>query len=100
MSQSQQDVGLVADIGATYARFALVQPDGRVMPARIYALNDYTTQSAAIDAYLAEEAPHVRPTQAVLSVASPIVDDEVTFTNHPWEFSVKALREQKGFKRL
>ena len=100
MGRSALDTGLVADIGATNARFALVLPDGATTPPRVYALDDYPSLFAALDAYLAAEAPPARPTQAVLAVASAITDDEVTLTNHPWEFSVKELRARMGLTRL
>ncbi len=93
-------VGLIGDIGATNARFALVQPGGGTTTARVYALTDYGSLSEAIDAYLTAESPSVRPAQAVLAVASPVTGDEVTLTNHPWTFSVEAVRQQFGLKRL
>jgi glucokinase len=92
--------GLVGDIGATNARFALVQPGGQVSPAHVYALNDYPSLPEAIEAYLREEKPAEKPVQAVLAVASPVTGDQVTLTNHPWTFSVKALRAQLGLRRL
>lgn len=93
-------VGLIGDIGATNARFALVQPDGATSSARVNALNDYASLSDAIDAYLTEESPPVRPVQAVLAVASPITSDEVALTNHAWEFSIETLRRHLGLRRL
>ena len=94
------EVGLIGDVGATNARFALVQPDGSVSPARSYSLNDYPSLPDAIDKYLAEEMPPLRPAQAVLAVASPALGDQVTFTNHAWTFSIEALRQHVGLKRL
>jgi glucokinase len=94
------EVGLIGDIGATNARFALVQDDGSMTPARVYALNDYPSLSDAIDAYLAEESPPTRPRQAVLAVASPITGDQVTLTNHIWTFSIEGLRRHVGLERL
>ena len=94
------EVGLIGDIGATNARFALVQPDGNTTPARVHALNDYPSLSDAIDAYLAEESPPARPGQAVLAVASPVTGDQVTLTNHTWTFSIEALRQHVGLSRL
>jgi glucokinase len=94
------DVGLIGDIGATNARFALVQPDGKASAARVYALSDYASLPDAIDAYLTEESPPTLPVRAVLAVASPVTADQVTLTNHPWTFSVDALRRQFGLKRL
>jgi glucokinase len=100
VTSSDVGVGLIADIGATNTRFALVQPDGTTTAARVYALNDYASLREAIDAYLTEEAPPTRPVQAVLAVASPVTGDQVTLTNHPWTFSVEALRQHLGLRRL
>ena len=92
-------VGLIGDIGASNARFSLVRP-GKASPAHVYALNDYPSLPDAIEAYLHEEKPAEKPVQAVLAVASPVTGDQVTLTNHPWTFSVKARREQLGLRRL
>ena len=93
-------IGLIGDIGATNARFSLVQPGGGASPPRVYALNDYPSLPDAIEAYLREERPAQKPVQAVLAVASPVTENQVTLTNHPWTFSVKALRAQLGLRRL
>ena len=97
---SAPDLGLIGDVGATNARFALVQPDGITTAARVYALNDYTSLTEAISAYLAEESPAARPEQAVLAVASPVTGDQVTLTNHPWTFSIEAVRKHFGLRRF
>ena len=94
------NIGLVGDIGATNARFALVGAGGTTTSARTYALNDYPSLADAINAYLAEEAPTTRPIQAVLAVAAPIRGDQVTLTNHPWTFSIEAIREHFELRRL
>jgi len=94
------EVGLVADIGATNARFAVVKEDGTTTAPRVYALDDYPSLFDALDAYFADESPTVRPSLAVLAVASPITGDEVELTNHPWEFSVDTLRGKIGLRRL
>ena len=48
----------------------------------------------------ASEQPTTTPRQAVLAVASPIADDQVTLTNNPWSFSIAALQRQLGVRRL
>ncbi len=93
-------VGLIGDIGATNARFALAGPDGRPCMARVYALTDYDSLHDALEAYLTEASPTKRPTRAALAVASPVTDDQVTMTNHPWTFSVDILKHQFGLSRL
>jgi glucokinase len=93
MSGPGAEFGLLGDIGATNARFALAQPDGAISIARVYALNDYTSLFDALDAYLCEEEPPAMPSRAALAVASPITSDDVALTNHAWEFSIAALRQ-------
>jgi glucokinase len=92
--------GLIADIGATNTRLALVEPGGAIARTRVVATDDYASLRDAIEAYLATEAPPVKPTIAVLAVAAPVAGDTVTLTNHPWTFSADALRKHFGFKQL
>ena len=51
---STTDWGLVGDIGATYARFALVQPDGKLSNTRAIPCEDYASIGDALSAYLGE----------------------------------------------
>jgi glucokinase len=99
-SKMQPELGLIGDIGATNARFALVPSEGIVTRARVYALNDHPSLIDAIEAYLTEESPPVSPMQAVLAVAAPVTGDQVTLTNHPWTFSIEALRQHLKLRRL
>jgi glucokinase len=93
-------VGLIGDIGATNARFALVLPGGKTTTVRVCALDDYPSLADALDAYLIEQAPAARPIDAVLAVASPVTGDEITLTNHAWTFSIEQLRSHLGLRRL
>ena len=94
------EIGLIGDIGATNARFALVEPGGGTTNARLYALNDFSSLAEALDAYLKEQTPPAVPAEAVLAVASPIMGDRVTLTNHAWSFSIEELRRHLGLRRL
>jgi glucokinase len=96
---------LVGDIGATNARFALA--DGAILrSARVLAVDDYSSLDAAIDAYLASEGLAAesrggsRLHVAALAVASPVTGDQISFTNHPWTFSIRALRQRLKLERL
>jgi len=100
IAQRDVGVGLIGDIGATNARFALVLPGGKATPARVCALDDYPSLADALDAYLIEQSPAVRPAEAVLAIASPVTGDEITLTNHAWTFSVEELRRHLGLRRL
>jgi len=94
------DIDLVGDIGATNARFALVRAGGSLSSVRLYIAADYSSPQAAIETYLAEVSPARQPRRAVLAVASPVTGDQITMTNHPWTFSVKALQQRFGLKCL
>jgi glucokinase len=93
------ELGLVGDVGATNARFALVAPDGRLSRNANLLCDDYPTLTAAIDAYLAQ-ANAGKPTRAVLAVASSPDGDCINFTNNPWTFSIAELTEHLGMQRL
>ena len=72
------DWGLVGDIGATYARFALVEPDGTLTKMRAIPCSDYATVGDVLAAYLGE-MEGAKLAQAVLAVAaSPIGDNGLT----------------------
>jgi glucokinase len=90
---------LIADIGATNARFALVGPTSAVEHVRVLACDDYATISDAIAAYLAADSLP-SPRAAALAVASPVAGDLIALTNHPWSFSISALKQHLGLDRL
>lgn len=93
---------LIADIGGTNARFALlddVQPrDELVLPCA-----DYPDLVSAVEHYLnsvgANAGAH-RPVEAAFAIAGPITGDIVRMTNHVWQFSASRTREQLGLRRL
>jgi len=89
---------LVADIGGTNARFALLDVDG--VPVRIQVLEcaDYPDIESAIRDYL--ETIEEQPVLAVIAIANPVTGDCITMTNHHWSFSVQALKAELGLKSL
>lgn len=91
---------LIGDVGATNARFALVGANKEVGHVRILACEDYGTIGGAITAYFADEPIARAARQGALAVASPVDGDKVAMTNHPWSFSIAALRRQFGLDRL
>jgi glucokinase len=90
---------LIGDIGATNARFAVVER-GEVGHVRVLACEDYRGIDDAIAAYFADEAAAWRPREGALAIASPVGGDRVAMTNHPWSFSIAALQRKLGFDRL
>lgn len=91
---------LVADIGGTNARFALVD-DVKLTPIEPRNLRcaEYPTLVDAVNHYL-EQVALGRPSKAVMSIASPVTGDELSMTNHIWSFSVRETRAALGFRYL
>ncbi len=97
---AMQELGLVADIGGTNTRLALVEPGGAVTRVRVFATDESPNLADMIESYIADEAGGGKPTAAVLAIAGPVTGDEVTLTNFPWTFSVEDLRKRLGLEQL
>jgi glucokinase len=91
---------LVGDVGATNARFGLVSPAAALLHSSIFACDDFAEIGDAVRAYLGSRGSLPAPRIGALAIAAPIVGDDIRMTNHPWRFSVAALRDQLGFDRL
>ena len=91
---------LVADIGGTNARFALVE-EGAYTPQleRTLACANYRSLIDAVLAYL-DDVSQPMPETASLAIATPVTDDRIVMTNHIWDLSVKATRKALGLKSL
>jgi glucokinase len=99
-SEDITETWLVADIGATNARFGLVSPKGAILHTRTLAVANHPSIADAITAYLGEHGTLPIPHQAALAIASAITGDRVAMTNHPWSFSISALRAHLDLARL
>ncbi|MHA1523303.1 MAG: glucokinase [Alphaproteobacteria bacterium] len=91
-----QDLSLVADIGGTYARFALAaggQAD--LAGARKYPVEDFPGPEEAAERFLADlGAPNHgagRPKRFCLAVAGPVTGVRSQITNSPWMIDRDAL---------
>jgi glucokinase len=98
-------VSLIADVGATNARFALLGKTGEIERVRVLACADYPSIDDAIEAYLGQEsalasAESLRPQAAALAIAGPITGERVALTNHPWSFTIGELRRRLDLDRL
>src|ERR1700680_5094689 len=93
-------LSLIGDIGATNARFALVEHSKHFTRPRVLPTDEHASLADAIVAYLADAQPSTALHRSVLAVASPITGDEVVLTNNPWSFSITSLRQRLGLKDL
>lgn len=93
---------LVADVGGTNARFALVDgPDGT--PSRVGALptREHAGLAEAAAAYLERYAPGVRPSAACLAVAGPVAGGTFRLTNAGWPAgTLEEVRTRLGLRHL
>ena len=90
------NLGLIADIGATNARFALADPGG-IYEEQILKCDDYPGILEAAQAYLENVTPEKRPKGASVAIAGPVNGDKFDMTNHTWSFSVEETRKALGF---
>lgn len=90
---------LLADIGGTNARFAVLG-DGSVGPITHLAVGDYGSLGEALDAYLGglPEAGKIRA--AILAVAGTVRDGRCTLTNSPWIIDAAELRAAGRFSTV
>lgn len=99
-SNAGKTCGLVADVGGTNVRFALVDRDAQgrlaIHKAQHYATRDYPGMAEAAAVYLKQCAPPIAPNSAAFAVAGPVSDGKITFTNSDWAFSEKELSEKLG----
>lgn len=90
---------LLADIGATNARFALEPAPGRLEKVEVLQCADYPGIVEAIRAYLARLTGPA-PRHAAIAIANPIDGDHVKMTNRDWQFSIEATRRALGLDTL
>jgi len=91
---------LIADIGGTNARFALVEQGGTTpQHERTLSCANYRTLVDAVLAYL-EDVAQPMPDTASLAIATPVSKDRVVMTNHIWDLSVEETRKGLGLKSL
>ena len=90
---------LLADIGGTNARFALLEGARPGIPL-VLPVAAFPNAEAAIAEALARLAPRTPVTLAVLALAGPVVDGTVRLTNADWQVSAAALAARFGFARV
>ncbi|MDB5814051.1 MAG: glucokinase [Rhodocyclales bacterium] len=90
---------IVGDIGGTNARFARLAANGSPLQILTLRCADYAGPAEALQAYLSRtEGP--APQAAAIGIANPLDGDRVQMTNHAWNFSIEAMRQQLGLTRL
>ena len=98
-STTTKNERLLADIGGTNARFALLSPEGDVHKQIVLPCANHDDIVSAIKEYLSEIGnPPIQ--EAAMAIANPITGDRIKMTNHHWAFSIAATRDALGLKAL
>ncbi len=91
---------LIADIGSTFARFALETAPGVFNATVSLRCAHHADFVAAVRAYLDALPPHRRVEHGAVAIANPVEGDRVRMTNYHWEFSIEGARRQLGLDTL
>lgn len=91
---------LIADIGATNTRCALLDDKGRLVSPEAFRNADFTGIEGLLRVYLEHRRASDWPKRAALAVAAPILGDEVEMINIDWRFSQTALKQSLSLNRL
>jgi glucokinase len=89
---------LLADIGGTNVRFALLQASGEITDSLVLSCADYPHVNDAITDYYARTQPAVLPDAAAFAVAAPPHEAFIKFVNQPWEFYLRDVKERHHLK--
>ncbi len=95
-SRSTAPCTLLADIGGTNSRFALMDA-GEIGPVSYARVVDFATVHDAMADFLDRAPPAGAWFSAVLAVAGPLVNDRCVMTNSPWIIDGPELRTAFGF---
>lgn len=90
---------LLADIGATYARFCIEQRPGRFEHVAVLPCADHGGFVDVVRAYLSS-LPGIVPRHAAVAIANPIAADTVRMTNRDWSFSIRDAQRELRLSTL
>jgi glucokinase len=90
---------IIADIGGTNARFAIVQ-NGALAYESVLKCAAYAGLKEAVEAYCSN-IPDMPLTKGAFALAGPVTgEDSFTLTNHPWAFSISETQQAIGLDQL
>ncbi len=95
----EETYGLVADVGGTNIRVALIDLDsGKQGQVYTYLCKEFATLGDAIRQFLQEVNRQVH--HACIDVACPVDEDHIELTNNHWAFSIRELRRELDLESL
>jgi glucokinase len=91
---------LIADIGATNARCALVDGDGRIVFSQNFQNVDFDGIASLLERFIAQSGAGKPPARAAIAIAAPVGNDEIAMTNIGWRFRPAVLERSLGLREL
>lgn len=96
-----EQFSIIADVGGTNARFALVDWSANaIIKHKVFPCNEFDTIEAVFAAYFDFIALAQRPKRAAIAIANPVTGDQIKMTNHHWSFSIQAVKKQLGLSEF
>ncbi|MFD1382007.1 glucokinase [Rhodanobacter aciditrophus] len=92
---------LIADLGGTNARFALV-PINQYQPqeVRVFSCKEYESFFDAVSTYVEQCSVDFDSIDAiVLAIAGPVNQEVIRFSNNPWHFTRQQVQEHFGLDK-
>ncbi|NRA60878.1 MAG: glucokinase [Psychrobium sp.] len=95
MAESLQNINLVADVGGTNIRLALIYDHKashkKTEHVECFKCADFTSLQSVVKHYLSDKKLTINA--ACFAIAGPVVGETLTMTNLGWSFSVASLKQ-------
>lgn len=91
---------LIADIGATNTRCALLDDRGQIVKSETFQNESFTGVEGLMRVFLAHRRASDQPRRAAICVAAPVHGDEISMLNLDWTFNQTDLKRELGVGRL
>ena len=99
-NQLKQIINLVADIGGTNIRLAIVDDKKQLTEIECYECRDHASLEAILQLYINVKHLSDNLINACLAIACPVEKDQIDMTNMHWFFSQKELKDNLGLNHL
>jgi glucokinase len=87
---------LLADIGGSNARFAVLEPDHAYTTPIVLQTADFSGFHTALDTFRQRADVSAPFARAAIGVAGPVTEDGASLTNCGWDLSLAAIRDAIG----
>jgi glucokinase len=97
--EPRREPRLLADIGATFARFCIEAVPGQFEHVAVLTCADHAGFTQIVQAYL-DTLPGPLPRHGAVAIANPIEGDSVRMTNRDWAFSIRDAQSRLNLHTL